>query len=109
MGTDYEQDVETLKKDIENLKAHLSDMLSGVGSLSHERVLEARERLKSAMEGFEGMTLNQIRHANEVIHEQSERALQASRHAVARRPITSMAVSFAAGVMAAFLLERRRP
>ncbi len=108
MTTQLEKDVESLKKDIERFRSDLSRTLSDVGNLSHDKVLETKDRLKSAMEGFEGMALQQAGHAHEVIHDQGEQAIQAFREGVVHRPFTSVAISFTAGLMAALLLERHR-
>ena len=108
MTTQLEKDVESLKKDIERFRSDLSRTLSNVGNLSHDKVLETKDRLKSAVEGFEGMALQQVGHANEVIHDQGEQAIQAFREGVVHRPFTFVAISFTAGLMAALLLERHR-
>jgi ElaB/YqjD/DUF883 family membrane-anchored ribosome-binding protein len=108
MTTKLEKDVESLKKDIEKLRADLGIALSDVGTLGQDKVMETKERLKTAVEGFEGTALKHIEHANEVIHDGSERAIQASREMVVTRPITTVAVSFVAGLLTAFLLERRK-
>ncbi len=108
MTTQLEKDVESLKKDIERFRSDLGSTLSDVGSLSHDKVLETKDRLKSAVEGFEGMAAKKIERANEAIHDGGEQAIQAFREGVVHRPFTSVAISFAAGLMAALLLERRK-
>jgi len=108
MTTKLEKDVESLRKDIEKLRSDLGIALSDVGTLGQEKVIETKDRLKAAVEGFEGTALKHVEHANEVIHDEGERAIRASREMVVRRPITTVVVSFAAGLMAALLLERRR-
>lgn len=106
MATRLEKDVETLKKDIERFREHLGGTVSSAGDLSHDKVLETKERLKAAIAGFEGMAAEKAERANEVIHDQGERALHASREMVTQRPFTTVAVSFAAGLLAAFLLDK---
>lgn len=106
MSTRIEKDVDALKKDIERFRAHLGSTLSDAGTLSHDKVLQTKERLKAAMQGFEGTAVKEIGHANEVIHDQGERALRASREMVVRRPFTTVVVSFAAGLVTAFLLDK---
>lgn len=108
MATKLEKDVESLKKDIEKFRSHLGDALSDVGHLSQDKLVETKDRLRIAMEGFEGKTLERMERANDVIHDQGERAIEASRKMVVSRPITTVAISFAAGLMTAFLLERHK-
>ena len=106
MATKLEKDVEALKKDIEKFRAHLGDTLSDVGNLSQEKVMETKERLRDAVDGFEGAARQRLGQANNAIHDRSERALEASREVVVSRPMTTVAISFAAGLLTAFLLER---
>jgi ElaB/YqjD/DUF883 family membrane-anchored ribosome-binding protein len=106
MTTKLEKDVEILKKDIDKFRTHLGGVLSDVGHSSHDKVLETRDRLKAAVESFEGRAVNELGRANEAIHAQSEKAINASREVVISRPITTVFVSFAAGLMTAFLLDR---
>ncbi len=106
MTTKLERDIESLKKDIDKFRSHLGGTLSDAGSLSHDKVLETKDRLKAAMAGFEGKAAEKIGHANEVMHDQGERAIHASREVVASKPLTTVMVSFAAGLMTAFLLDR---
>lgn len=108
MATKLERDVESLKKDIEKFRTHLGSTLSDVGNLSHDKVIETKDRLKTAVEGFEGRALRQIGHANEVVHDRGGQAIEASREVVSHHPLTTVAVSFAAGLMTALLLERHR-
>lgn len=107
MATRLEKDVETLKKDLEHFREHLGSALSDAGSLSHDKVLETKDRLKAAMAGFEGRAMKEIGQANEMLHDQGERALRASREMVVHRPFTTVAVSFAAGLLTAFLLDKQ--
>lgn len=108
MATKLEKDVESLKKDLEKFRAHLGDTLSDVGNLSQDKLVETKDRLKAAMEGFEGKALRRMEQANDVLHDRGERAIEASREMVVSRPITTVAISFAAGLMTAFLLERHK-
>lgn len=106
MTTKIEKDVEALRKDLERFRDHLGNTLSDAGTLSHDKVLETKDRLRAAVAGFEGTAMREIGHANEVIHDQGERALHASREMVVHRPFTTVAVSFAAGLLTAFLLDK---
>ncbi|MEJ2702387.1 MAG: hypothetical protein P8Z79_08090 [Sedimentisphaerales bacterium] len=108
MASKLEKDVESLQKDIERFRTHLGDALSDVGSASHDKVLETRDRLRAAMEGFEGRAAKELGRANEALQEQGEKALNASREVVISRPLTTVLVSFGVGVMTAFLLDRHK-
>jgi len=108
MATKLEKDVESLKQDIERLRSHLGSTLSDLGSLSHEKVLETKEQIKRAMEGFEGTVLAHAGHTSEVLHDRSEQAIEVLREGVTQRPFATVAISFMVGLMTALLLERHR-
>jgi ElaB/YqjD/DUF883 family membrane-anchored ribosome-binding protein len=108
MTTKLEKDVESLRNDIERFRTHLGSVLSDVGSASHDKVLETRDRLKTAVESFEGKAAKELGRANEAFHEESEKAINASREIVRSRPLTTVLVSFGVGLMTAFLLDRHK-
>ena len=108
MSKELEKDVEKLKQDISKFQNDLSGMMSDLGSLSHDKLLQTKENLKNAKQAFEGMAAEKWEHANEFMHDQGERAVKASREIVRDRPLTTIAVSFGAGLLAALLLERSR-
>jgi ElaB/YqjD/DUF883 family membrane-anchored ribosome-binding protein len=108
MSKELEKDVETLKKDIGKFREDLADMLSDVGNLSQDKVRQTRANLKLAMEALEGRAAEKIGQANDILHEQSERALKASRETIMERPLTTVAISFGAGILTAMLMERSR-
>ena len=107
MSTTLEKDIETLKNDLGKFREDLSSALTDVGSYSHEKVKETRDRLRTAMDDFGSMAHKKMSHMNEAICERKEKVVKASRDMAAKRPLTTMAVSFGAGALAAALLRRR--
>ena len=107
MRTELERDIETLKSDLAKFREDLGATLSDVGSYSQEKVKETRERLNTAMEDFGSRTHQGIRQVNTKICERGQKVVKASREATARRPLTTMAISFGAGALAAATLLKR--
>ena len=101
-----EKDTEALKKDLGKFREDLGKALADVGEYSHEKVLETREKLKRAAADFGDLAGEKLGHAREVIRDQGQRAVTASRETVRKKPITAVGVAFAAGLLSAFLLER---
>jgi ElaB/YqjD/DUF883 family membrane-anchored ribosome-binding protein len=105
MSTELQKDIENLKKDLSKFRDDITSVLADVGHYSQDNIHEAREKLKTAMKDFEGVTATKISHANEFLHEKTGQAVDTSRDIVARRPITAVMVSFAAGALTAYLLK----
>lgn len=108
MNRHVKSDVESLKKDIEKFRNELGTMLTNLGSYSEEQIQEKSNRLRKAVAEFQGMASKRLHNANETIHQQSDRALQSSRQMVTSKPLTTVIVSFAAGLVTAIFMERNR-
>lgn len=106
MSKTLEKDVEKLKDDLARFRDDLSNTISDIGTYSQDKVMQTTENLKHAKAAFKGIAAEKFVHANEYVHEQGERAINASREMVQHRPLTTIAVSFGAGILAALLLER---
>lgn len=108
MDKQLQKDVEDLKKDINKFREDLSGTLSDAGSLSQEKIMETKERLKNATAAFEGVATEKLGKAKDVVQEKGEHAVEASREMITNRPLTTVLVSFAAGLLTAFILEKSR-
>lgn len=108
MSKELEKDIEKLKKDMGKFRDGIDSTLADIGEYSQEKLLQTKENLKNAIEGFSGMAEKKMQQAGQLIQEKSEKAIKASRKMITQKPITAIAVSFAAGLLAAFLMERRK-
>jgi len=107
MRTELERDIETLKSDLGKFRDDLGSTLSDVGEYSQEKVQETRERLRTAMEDFGVRAHKGVGHVHEVLRERGHKVMKTSCEMTAKRPLTTMAVSFGVGAIAATLLKRR--
>jgi len=107
MATKLERDIEILKSDIGKFRDHLGTMMSNMGSMSQEKLSETRDRMKSAMNNFGSAAHNRMSQINESVCSRCGSAVRASREAAARKPFTTMVISFSAGAIAAALIGRR--
>lgn len=108
MSKELQKDIELLKNDLNKFREDLGSVFSEVGNLSQEKVHETRKNLRQAMDAFEGRAAEKIGQANEALHAQGERAIRASRETISSRPLTTVAISFGAGILTALLMERSR-
>jgi ElaB/YqjD/DUF883 family membrane-anchored ribosome-binding protein len=108
MNKDMQKDMEALKKDMTKFREDLGAALGDIGSYSHEKIIETKENLKDAIQSFEGAAVRKIKNANEYAHEKGEMAAEISREKIASRPLTSVAISFFAGIITAILVKRSK-
>ena len=106
MSTEFQKDVEQLKKDLAKFRDDLGTRMSEIGNYSHDKVLQTRNNLKESINAFEGYAYNKMKEANEYAHEKGERMVEGSREMVQQKPLMSLAISFGAGIIAAMLLKR---
>ena len=90
MSTELQKDMDKLKKDLSKFRDDITSVLSNVGHYSKDNVHEVKEKLKTAMQDFEGLATGKICDASEYVHEKTNQAVEASRDIVLRKPITAL-------------------
>lgn len=108
MGTELDKDVASLKQDLRKFRDDLSGIMSNAGHYSQDKVRQTKEKLNTAMRDFENLASQKISHAGEVVREKTQKGVDASREAVTKRPLAAVAVTFAAGLLTAMFMKRRR-
>jgi ElaB/YqjD/DUF883 family membrane-anchored ribosome-binding protein len=103
-----ESDIEALKNDIHRLRGDWTEMVDSVASCSRNMVMRSRNRLRETMAELEGRARERLRDTGDVLRDRGRGAMSSWRGGVGHRPITSIAIAFAAGVLLASLIERRR-
>ncbi|AQT67702.1 hypothetical protein STSP2_00850 [Anaerohalosphaera lusitana] len=101
------REVEQLKNDIRKLRSDLTEMLGSVGGYSQEKVMRSRNKLKEAMADLEGRTKERFDHAQKAVREHGDEALNTSRKYIEKKPLASVLISFAVGIVVAGILGRR--
>jgi ElaB/YqjD/DUF883 family membrane-anchored ribosome-binding protein len=69
--------------------------------------MRSRERLRTAVAGLESRAKDRVRDTSDVLKDQGHYAVDKWRGGIGHRPLTSMAVAFAAGWLLASAVERR--
>jgi len=69
--------------------------------------MRSRERLRDRLVGLEGRAEDRIHGASAVLRDEGHYVADTCRGGIERRPITSIAIAFAVGVLFASLVERR--
>ncbi len=108
MNKDLEKDIERLKKDMAKFRDSLSTTIEDVGGYSRDKVHETRKNLRVAMEGFGGMANKRYHQTKDIVHDKGEKLVTVSRDVVQKKPFTTVAVSFATGLVAALLMRKSK-
>lgn len=69
--------------------------------------MRSRERLRDAVVGLEHRAMDRGRDASESLKEHGHHAMDKARGEVEYRPMTSLAVAFAAGLLLGFAVEHK--
>jgi ElaB/YqjD/DUF883 family membrane-anchored ribosome-binding protein len=102
-------DLEALKADIQKLRDDLGEMMGSVGSYSKERLSETRDKLKAAVDGLQGKAYDRFQDTARMMRDRGSRAMNASRGAVEKKPLTYVAAAFATGLILASFFEWKKP
>lgn len=106
MSGELTKDLEELKRDMIKFRDHLGETVNHVGSYSHDMMVEKRKRLQESMKAFGGMASEKAEHAKSVAKEQAGKSVEYSRQTITHRPLTSVATSFAVGMLAALFMHK---
>lgn len=69
--------------------------------------MRSRERLRDRILGLEDRAMDRLRGTSNVLKDEGHYVADTWRGGIEHRPITSMAIAFAVGVLFASLVERR--
>ena len=102
------KDVDSIKDDIQNLRDDIGTLLSHIGSFSKEKFGSTREKLSATAGTVQEKAYDRLRGTTRTARERGWQAIGASRDKVQGRPLTYLAVAFAAGLIFASIFEWKR-
>ena len=101
-------EVDKIRDDIRKLRDDLGQLLGHVGTYGKGKVGGTRERVSDTMEDLQGRAYDRVQDVSREATERGWRAVATSRDRIHARPLTSIVAAFAAGLVFASLLLRRR-
>lgn len=104
MGNDYEKAVDTLMKDVKDLRADMKGILNAIHGKARDYVESTKESL--AESGAEGV--DQVRDAACAVGRRCQRAFKDSAAKIGERPFVSVLMALGVGVILGGLLLRKR-
>ena len=101
-------EIDRIKSDLQQLRDDLGKLLGHIGSYSKGRLGGTREKVGAAVEDLQGRAYDRFEGTGRQVAERGRQALAVSRDAVQEKPLTYVAVAFAAGMILASLFEWKR-
>jgi ElaB/YqjD/DUF883 family membrane-anchored ribosome-binding protein len=104
MATVSEVTMQDIKRDLDELRGDLKQMISGG---AREKLADAKSRLWRSAHNIESCTEEQFKEAYDTIRQQGAKALELGRESVGKRPLICLLSALGAGlVLGRFLLRR---
>lgn len=101
------QDLEALRDDARRLRADVVTMTQRMKSYLRNTTMRKRNRLREVASDLEDRARVRLRDTSDAVKERSSHAVDRCRGQVEHRPLTFLAIAFAAGLFLASVAERR--
>jgi ElaB/YqjD/DUF883 family membrane-anchored ribosome-binding protein len=101
------RDIAALKSDVHRVREDLADTVRSVACYGGNMIMRNRNRLRETIAELEGRAKERLRDTSDVLKDRGHGAIAGWRTGVEHRPITSVAIAFAAGLLLASLIERK--
>jgi HK97 family phage major capsid protein len=102
------QEIAALKSDISRLKEDVEAALSTAGTLSKDKLQDAKDKLRAAMESIQARVKQSLSAAYAGAREHGKEAVDKSRQTIVQNPFLAVGGAFLAGVVLAMLIGRGR-
>jgi len=102
------EDVEVLKSDVRKLRADVVGMVHSAKSRSKDTVMKTGDRIRDVMMDLRDRAKDQVRDKSEALKDRSHETMENWRGGIEHRPMTSLLVAFAAGVVFALVVAKIR-
>ncbi|MCL5280223.1 MAG: hypothetical protein M1376_09990 [Planctomycetes bacterium] len=109
------EDIEILKSDVRRLRADVVGIVHSAKSRSKDTVMETSDRIRGMMTDLGGKAADigskakeQVLDRTEALKDRGYEVVENWRGGIEHRPVTSLLVAFAAGLVFAMFITRRR-
>ncbi|MCF8107234.1 MAG: hypothetical protein K9K64_17290 [Desulfohalobiaceae bacterium] len=99
---EYQQELESLKSDMTQLRTDLGELMERFREMGHERVDETRSRARSEVE----RRRDQLNQAYEKARQEGREYYDAAHHRLEEHPLTSIGLAFGLGMLLGKVLSR---
>jgi ElaB/YqjD/DUF883 family membrane-anchored ribosome-binding protein len=102
------QEIAVLKSDISRLKEHVESALSSAGTLSKDKLQDAKDKLLAAVESLQSRVKESLSAAYSSARVHGKEAVEKSQKTIAQNPFIAVGSAFLAGVVLTMLVGRCR-
>jgi ElaB/YqjD/DUF883 family membrane-anchored ribosome-binding protein len=109
------EDIEILKSDVRRLRERVVGIVHSAKSRSKDTVMETGDRIRGMMTDLGGKASDfgskakeQVLDKTEALRDRGYEAVENWRGSIEHRPVTSLLIAFAAGLVFAMFITRRR-
>jgi HK97 family phage major capsid protein len=102
------QEIAALRSDITKLKEDVEAALSSAGTLSKDKLQDAKDKLRAAVESIQARVKQSLSTAYSSAREHGKEAVEKSRQTIAQNPFYAVGGAFLAGIVLAMLVGRCR-
>lgn len=106
-NTRVDEDIAALKCDLRRLSADVAGLPNCIRVYGREMIMRSREGLRAAVAGLGTRAKDHVRDTSGALKDQGLSAVDKWRDHVEQRPITSIAMAFAVGLLLASLVEHK--
>lgn len=106
-GKRVNEDIEALKHDVRRLRADVAELPSRVRLYSRSKIMRSKDRLREAAAAFQEKAKQHAHDTSVALKERGHDTAENWRGRVEHRPLASMAIAFAAGLLFATIFERK--
>jgi ElaB/YqjD/DUF883 family membrane-anchored ribosome-binding protein len=102
------EDIEALKSDVRRLRDDVAGIVHSAKSRSKDTVMETGSRVREMMADLQGKAKEQFRDKSAAMKDRGHETVENWRGGIERRPLTSLVIAFAVGLVFALSFARRR-
>jgi ElaB/YqjD/DUF883 family membrane-anchored ribosome-binding protein len=105
---DINKDVDLLRSDVRRVRADVAGIVHSAKSRSRNTVMETGDRIRGIMADLRDRTKERVRDKSEAVKDRGYETVENWRSGIGHRPLTSLIVAFAAGLVFAAIVNWRR-
>jgi ElaB/YqjD/DUF883 family membrane-anchored ribosome-binding protein len=94
-----EQDINTVKEDIQKLRDNLNSLLGDVTAYSKEKLSDTRDRVSAAVTAFKGRASGQVQETAQTVRRKGQQVAETSRNMIKKNPLACTAAAFVTGAL----------
>ena len=102
------EDIQVLRTDVRRLRDDVVGIAHSAKSRSKDTVVETADRIRGMMTDLGGKAKEQVLDKTEALKDRGYEAVENWRGRIEHRPVTSLLIAFASGLVFAFFITRRR-